>query len=60
MTKWKQYKEIVERERNEPVFIRNVKKANAAIDPPIKESLFVEPANGNSFTLNHFNFKKNP
>ena len=56
---YRKYKEIVERERNEPVFIRNVKKANAAINPPIKESLFVEPANGNSFTYSAWLFVNN-
>lgn len=60
---YRKYKEIVNRERLEPVFIRNVKKANATIDPPIADELVPAPVNGNSFTYSSWlyvnDWKKN-
>lgn len=56
---YKKYKEIVNRERLEPCFIRNVKKANAEIKPPIANELIVAPVNGNSFTYSTWLFVNN-
>jgi len=56
---YKKYKEIVNRERLEPVFIRNVKKANATINPPISDELVSPPLNGNSFTYSTWMYVNN-
>ena len=56
---YKKYKEIVNRERLEPVFISNVKKANVTIDPPIADELIVAPVNGNSFTYSTWLYVNN-
>lgn len=56
---YKKYKEIVNRERLEPVFIRNVKKANATINPPIADELVSAPLNGNSFTYSTWLYVNN-
>jgi hypothetical protein len=56
---YRKYKEIVNRERLEPVFIRNVKKADATINPPIADELVSAPLNGNSFTYSTWLYVKN-
>lgn len=56
---FRKYKEIVNRERLEPVFIRNVKKANATINPPIADELVPAPVNGNSFTYSTWLYVNN-
>ena len=56
---YKKYKEIVKRERMEPVFISNVKKADVTINPPIANELIVPPVNGNSFTYSTWLYVNN-